>query len=309
VQGQGDPLLGASYSYTDTTAPQNPVYYWLRAHDQSGQPGITLTAVLNSKANQTIAFAPLADQVYGVAPLTLNATASSGLPVSYSTSGSCTLDGGRLRLTEAGACTVTANQAGDGATNPAPSVERSFVIAKALATVRVADTAVVYDGATHAVTGTTTPAGLQLTLRYEGIDGTSYGPLATPPRNPGTYRVTATVDEPNYTGTGEGTLVIARRAQTIGFEPLADVRLDEGPLLLNVSASSGLPVALSVSGPCLIANNQLLLLRVGTCTVTAQQAGNTIYDAAPTVTQRFIISAAVNGAEGTTIYVPLMNAP
>ena len=37
---------------------------------------------------------------------------------------------------------------------------------------------------------------------------TTYGPSATPPTNLGTYAVTATVSNANYTGSGSGTLTI-----------------------------------------------------------------------------------------------------
>ena len=54
------------------------------------------------------------------------ATASSGLPVTYSNaSGACTIDGnGLLKITGAGYCTATASQPGNGsygAASPVPS--------------------------------------------------------------------------------------------------------------------------------------------------------------------------------------------
>jgi hypothetical protein len=42
---------------------------------------VTATAL----ANQTITFGPLPDQTYGAGPITLGATASSGLPITYFT--------------------------------------------------------------------------------------------------------------------------------------------------------------------------------------------------------------------------------
>ena len=51
-------------------------------------------------SNQTIDFGPLANQIYGVAPVALNATATSGLPVSYSVvSGPATVSGDILTVT------------------------------------------------------------------------------------------------------------------------------------------------------------------------------------------------------------------
>src|SRR5439155_6912075 len=46
-----------------------------------------------AKANQTINFAPLPDKIASDPPFTISATASSGLPVSFAASGTCTVSG------------------------------------------------------------------------------------------------------------------------------------------------------------------------------------------------------------------------
>jgi hypothetical protein len=82
--------------------------------------------------NQTITFAALQDRTYGDAPVTLAATASSGLAVTYAASGQCTVLGSALTLTGAGNCSVTASQAGNSQYNSATDVTRSFAIANAI---------------------------------------------------------------------------------------------------------------------------------------------------------------------------------
>jgi hypothetical protein len=76
---------------------------------------------------QEITFAEIADQVQTNA-LTLSATASSGLAVSFSVvSGPATLgSGNRLTFSAPGAVTVRASQAGNASYDPAPNVDRSF---------------------------------------------------------------------------------------------------------------------------------------------------------------------------------------
>jgi PASTA domain len=83
------------------------------------------------KASQTISFGPLAGKTYGDPDFNVSATTSSGLAVSFATSGNCTLSGTTVRLTGAGVCTVTASQPGDVTYNPAPDLSQSFAIAKA----------------------------------------------------------------------------------------------------------------------------------------------------------------------------------
>src|SRR5205823_3504358 len=90
----------------------------------------TLTADFTVvKADQTITFDALAGKTYGDADFALSASASSGLTVSFSASGACTVTGSTVHLTGAGSCTITASQGGDSQYNPAPDVAHSFNIA------------------------------------------------------------------------------------------------------------------------------------------------------------------------------------
>jgi MBG domain (YGX type) len=89
-----------------------------------------------SKLPQTITFNSLTNQTYGVAPITLTATASSGLPVTFNvTSGPTTVSSNVLTITGAGTVTVTADQAGSATYSAAPSVPQTFTVNKAVLTV------------------------------------------------------------------------------------------------------------------------------------------------------------------------------
>jgi hypothetical protein len=81
-----------------------------------------------AKANQTITFGPLADKTTSDPPFPVNATASSGLPVSFAASGQCTVSGNTVTITAAGSCTITASQSGNSNYNAAPNVQQSFNI-------------------------------------------------------------------------------------------------------------------------------------------------------------------------------------
>jgi hypothetical protein len=93
--------------------------------------------VAAAKASQAITFDALADRTYGDADFAVSASASSGLPVSFAASGSCSLNGSTVHIDSAGSCTITASQAGNGNYDPAADVMRSFGIAKAASTVTV----------------------------------------------------------------------------------------------------------------------------------------------------------------------------
>jgi hypothetical protein len=84
-------------------------------------------------SDQTIVFDALPDRTSIDPPFTVAATASSGLPVSFSVgpSDQCTISGDTVTITGVGMCTVTASQAGDDAYAAAPDVSRTFAINQA----------------------------------------------------------------------------------------------------------------------------------------------------------------------------------
>ncbi len=80
-------------------------------------------------------------------------------------------------------------------------------------------------------------------------------------------------------------------AQSISFGALAARRLDQSPLAIGATASSGLaPAFSSLSAPvCSVAGSSVTLIGAGTCTIAADQAGNPTYAPAPQVTQSFAV--------------------
>ena len=92
------------------------------------------TTTTPPKQAQTISFAqPSGPWAYGESKSVV-ATASSGLPVSYNTSGACVVENallGVVRASDVGECSITASQQGDGAWKAATPVTRSVTISKA----------------------------------------------------------------------------------------------------------------------------------------------------------------------------------
>lgn len=97
--------------------------------------GGTLTIAAGGQQAQTIGFAAIAGRTYGDADFNVGATSTSGLPVTFAATGSCTVVGSLVHLTGAGSCTVTASQAGNASYLPAPDVPRTFAIAQASQTI------------------------------------------------------------------------------------------------------------------------------------------------------------------------------
>jgi hypothetical protein len=81
--------------------------------------------------SQKVTFAAISNKTLLQSPLTLTATASSGLPVSFATTTplACTTsgtDGTTITLLGTGTCTVVASQGGDATYAAATPASRSF---------------------------------------------------------------------------------------------------------------------------------------------------------------------------------------
>ena len=111
--------------------------------------------------------------------------------------------------------------------------------ANVVATVSVTGPTYTYDAAPHGASATTNPAGLAVTVTYNGS--------TTPPTNAGTYTVVATVTASGYTGTATSTLVINKATPTISWGSPAAV--DEGTALsgAQLNAVGSIPGTLSYS--------------------------------------------------------------
>lgn len=92
---------------------------------------VTQTGVV-SQGSQTITFPAIAASAMNDSPITLGATASSGLAVSYQsdTPAVCTVSGSDVTLLSVGACTITASQAGNANYSAASSQQQAFAVAQ-----------------------------------------------------------------------------------------------------------------------------------------------------------------------------------
>jgi autotransporter-associated beta strand protein len=134
--------------------PQNSDFYssgiWWSINYSGGSGNDVVLTVLNTNLTaQTINFGPLSNKTYGDAPFTVSATASSGLPVSFSIlSGPATISSNTITITGTGTVTVQASQAGNSNYQPAPNVNQSFTVlpANVMITSGIAANNKPYDG-------------------------------------------------------------------------------------------------------------------------------------------------------------------
>ncbi|MDN3670442.1 cellulose binding domain-containing protein [Echinicola jeungdonensis] len=101
----------------------------ITATNYYGSATDTVTMVI--KKNQFISFSSIPAKHIGDADLALNAVASSGLPVIYSSSDTTVatiVDGNKLHFNAVGTCVITALQDGDSLYYPAEEVSQSFEV-------------------------------------------------------------------------------------------------------------------------------------------------------------------------------------
>ncbi len=108
------------------------------------------------------------------------------------------------------------------------------------AKVAITGLAATYNGASHAVTVTTSPAGLSTSVTYNGS--------ATPPTAAGSYPVVATVTAAGYTGSASGTLVIAKAKATVTLSALSMAYNGAPQGATATTNPTGLAVALTYAG-------------------------------------------------------------
>jgi hypothetical protein len=199
---------GATFTMTSGTGTCTVKYD--QAGDGSYNAATQLTETVNAqKAAQTINFGALPTKTFGDADFGVSATATSNLAVGFAASGQCMVSGGTVHITGAGSCTVTASQAGDSNYSPATSVDQSFTINKAAATVTLSNLSQTYDGNPKSATATTGPAGKTVVIAYSQ----NSQPVASP-TNAGSYDVSATINDANYQGSASGSLTINKAGST-----------------------------------------------------------------------------------------------
>ena len=129
-----------------------------------------------AKQNQTISFAALPDKHVGDPPFQISATASSGLPVTFTASGKCSVNGNTVTLSgQAGSCSITAHQAGSASYNAAPDVAQSFAIIKQNQTISFAPLSNKTVGDSPFSVGASASSGLPVTFTASGtcsVNGT-----------------------------------------------------------------------------------------------------------------------------------------
>ena len=251
-----------------------------------------------AQASQTIAFGALSEVAYGAAAFGIGATASSGLAVSFTAgpAGVCGILGSTVTVAGVGTCTVTASQAGNGNYQAAAEVKQGFAVTAGAQTIAFGPLSDVAYGA--APFGVTATASSGLAVSFGSATGSVCTVSGATVTVVGAGRCTVTASQGGNGSWGASapvsqTFTVAQASQTIAFGALSEVAYGAAAFGISATASSGLAVTFTagLASVCGILGSTVTVAGVGTCTVTASQAGNGNYQAAAEVKQGFAVTA------------------
>ena len=292
---------------------------------QAAQTGNTNYAAATSvsqrftvtQASQTITFGSLSNQAYGAAPITVSATASSGLAVTFTstTASVCTVASGMVTLVSAGTCTIQAAQAGNTNYAAATPVSQSFTITPSIQTITFGPLSNQVLGVAPITVSATSSSGLTVSFTSTTASVCTVAGATMKLLTTGTCTIQAAqAGNTNYAAATPVTqsFIVTPEAQTITFGALTNQAFGTAPFTVSATASSGLAVSFASTTPsiCTLASATVTLLAVGTCAVEASQAGNSTDAAATPVDQSFTVTqAAQTIAFGVIAKKPLGAAP
>lgn len=245
------------------------------------------------KANQNIDFTTNENLTYSSDTISLQANASSLLPVSYSSSDSsiiAILKGNSFQIKKPGYCTITAIQNGNELFNPASPIEQTIHVEKAsqklafssLDYVEYQDTKInpiiEISSGLDVIFTSSNPSIIEIIDNKFHIVGT------------GQCTITANQIGNEYyfpSNTFNHNIIVEKAFQTIVFDPLKPVYCSDKQIDLIAIASSGLGVTFSSSDTTIatIKDGKVLLKKNGKIIIKANQAGNDNYLAAHQVLQ------------------------
>ena len=291
------PLKVGKVTITATQGGQAP---WLSA--TATQPFI-VTAT--PRVDQTITFTDIPDKTVQSANFELNATASSGLPVSFTVvSGtSATVESnGTVTIAGAGVTTIRASQDGNGSYNPALTVEKTLTVNKVTQTITFNSLSSASLSAGTYELNATASSGLSVSFTSDDTTVAEVSGNTLTLKKGGTITITAIQGgNGTYLAASDATRSLTvlddtQQAQTITWsQNLSGLTVDSSDTNMTASASSNLTVSYLSSNTnvaTVVNNTYLHVVGAGSATISAIQAGNGQWQAAPTVEKTITLSKA-----------------
>ena len=271
------------------------------SYSWSGMP----VDVVGAPTEQTITFGPISDQNLVDGSLNLDATASSVLDVSYSSDNEavCSIADSLVTFLAAGTCSVTATQAGNGIYAAAAPVTQSFEILKSSQLIQFTaiPNQVITDNTLDLDASATSGLDVNFISNSLSICTVSSSTVTFVAAGVCSITVEQTGDD-TYASANSITkeFTITKGSQSITFPSIENQEFTTTPFDIAPESSAALDVTITSNSSAVCTYDSelgaLIFASAGTCNVTASQAGNDYYEAAPDVTVEFVISAIAPGS-------------
>ena len=262
-------------------------------------PDGPLATITPISMDQQITIDAFPSKTFGETPFELHASASSELPVTFSSTNPdvASITGNVVTIHAAGETIITVNQSGDDVFNAAPVVSKILTIEKA-------DQHIVFDAIPEKSYGDEAFVIFAIASSNMAVHYSS--------SNPGVATVSG--NTVTITGVGETTLIasqpgndnfnasldvtqvlkVSKIGQVITFDVLPVKKFNEKSFDLLATSDSNLPVTFNSSNP-LVANiieGKVIIQGAGTCYIAAHQAGSEIYKAANPIERLLTVEKA-----------------
>ena len=253
-----------------------------------------------NKASQAISFDALPSPTFGDDPISLTATSTSGLPVTFESSDLtvATISGTTVTIVGAGVATITASQAGDDDYLEASPVRQTLTVAKAAQSISFdALSSVTYGDGSFELVATASPSGFEVAFESSDLTVATISGTTVTIVGAGVATITASqAGDDDYLAASPvlQTLTVNQAAQSISFNALSSPTYGDGPIVLVATSTSGLPVAFesSTESVASISGNTLTINGAGTTTISALQIGDGNYTSAGIVFQTLTVNRA-----------------
>jgi gliding motility-associated-like protein len=269
--------------------------------DVASESGGLLPSFVDQPVNfiiQTVSFTALQVMTYGDPPVTLIASASSGLPVTFTSSNSsvATISGNVLTANSTGIADINAMQSGNGTYAPARYI-RTLTVNQADQTITFPAPGTKTYGDPDFNLVATASSGLIVSYSSDNPAVATISGATVHITGAGTAVITASQAGNNlyYSAIDvTATITVNKADQTITFDAIVPRTFGDPDFNVPASASSSLNIAFTSENTnvAVVAGGQIRIVNAGTAIIKASQPGNQNFNPAPEVTQTLTVNKA-----------------
>ena len=297
--------------------------YTVTATNATGSTTQTFTLTVSRATQATLSITSLTTSTraypYSQAlSITTSGGSGSGATTFAITSGGsasgCTLSNSTatatITATTTGTCLIQATKAADATYESTTSAAATFTFTKATQAITFTDPADITYGTSPSSLSATSTSTLTVAFTTETSGVCTVSGTTVTIVSAGTCTLNANqAGNANHEAASQvvQSFTIAKATQSISFTTPSAMTVGGSTQTVAPTASSSLTVTLTstTTGTCTVAGFVITAVAPGTCSITASQAGNANYEAAPDVIRTFSITAVINIAAIAGVAAPV----